>query len=604
MRDGVQIAVDVTLPAALPQPNRLPTILRQTRYHRRMNFRGPSRHPAIRVLFDQQLAARRYFVEHGYAWVDVCARGSGASGGRRPSPWSVDEVEDGREIVDWIVAQAWSNGRVGARGVSYDGTASEFLLVHHHPAVRAIAPRFSLFDAYEDIAMPGGIHLEQFTRDWSRFNDALDRNRFDDVLRLILELSRGARKQLASSAYGSRLDRVAATGMRLREPAARALGLAVAGVAPTDFDPDGRVVSQHVAERKTNLDVFQAASRMTYRDDTGLSDHDPDVSINDFSPHVRIDEMKGSAAVFHYSGWLDGAYQRAAIKRFHAHDDPTHRLIIGPWEHGGRQNISPWETSRDALFPHEAELRRFFDAHLRDDDEAREVWADTAAVRYFTMGAERWQSSEEWPPASQPMRWHLGESSRLQRERPDDGDVRIPVDGGHGTGRASRWRCLLPMLSLTHYEPRSGPEVVRYTSAPLTDDLEVTGHPVAHIELSSTTDDPRIFVYLEDVDPSGTAHYVTEGQLRAIHRRQKRTKPTSHKNIPYRTFERSDRTDVDPGQIVKLDFDLLPTSYLFRKGHSIRVGVAGADVDHFEVGPQAIHTVLRASSWVELPVVD
>jgi hypothetical protein len=54
-----------------------------------------------------------------------------------------------------------------------DATA-EMLPVNRNPAVKAVAPRFSLFDTYVDIAFPGGIHDAWFTENWRRLNDALD----------------------------------------------------------------------------------------------------------------------------------------------------------------------------------------------------------------------------------------------------------------------------------------------------------------------------------------------------------------------------------------------------------------------------------------------
>ena len=54
-----------------------------------------------------------------------------------------------------------------------DATA-EMLPVNRNPAVKAVAPRFSLFDTYVDIAFPGGIHDAWFTENWRRLNETLD----------------------------------------------------------------------------------------------------------------------------------------------------------------------------------------------------------------------------------------------------------------------------------------------------------------------------------------------------------------------------------------------------------------------------------------------
>ncbi len=125
MRDGVRLAVDVWRPGEAEGP--LPAIVHITRYFRSVELRPLLRslHPAPFDHTGLYRARRRAFVTRSYAWVDVDARGSGASFGSRIGPWSPEEVADGREIVDWIAAQDWSNGRVGALGISYDGTAAE-----------------------------------------------------------------------------------------------------------------------------------------------------------------------------------------------------------------------------------------------------------------------------------------------------------------------------------------------------------------------------------------------------------------------------------------------------------------------------------------------
>ena len=82
----------------------------------------------------------------GYAVVVVDVRGTGASFGTRDSFRSPREREDSREIADWIVAQPWSDGRIGSTGISYLGAAADFLASTGHPAVKAIAPLFAVWD--------------------------------------------------------------------------------------------------------------------------------------------------------------------------------------------------------------------------------------------------------------------------------------------------------------------------------------------------------------------------------------------------------------------------------------------------------------------------
>src|SRR5262249_35300208 len=82
---------------------------------------------------------------------------------------------DGADVVDWIIDQPWSNGRVGATGISAVGMTALWLLGAKHPAVRAIAPRFTVFDIYQ-ATHPGGLTAAPFVRDIGRMVRAMDSN--------------------------------------------------------------------------------------------------------------------------------------------------------------------------------------------------------------------------------------------------------------------------------------------------------------------------------------------------------------------------------------------------------------------------------------------
>ena len=80
--------------------------------------------------------------------------------------------------------------------------------------------------------------------------------------------------------------------------------------------------------------------------------------------------------------------------------------------------------------------------------------------------------------------------------------------------------------------------------------------------------------------------------------------------VPYRNFKKEATLPLHPDEVAELVFDLLPASYLFKKGHSIRVAVVGADKDHFalmQTDPPPTLQVYRnnaCASAIELPVVD
>jgi putative CocE/NonD family hydrolase len=177
MRDGVRLAVDVVLPKNLPPDARIPALLSQTRYWRAMEMRVPFKWFLRPELLDPDFKDfQPFFTSHGYALVLVDVRGTGASFGTWPHPWTRESIVDAGEIVDWIVAQPWSNGKVGGYGISYVGTTAELLAAPNHPAVKAVIPMFNHPDAYTDIAFPGGVFDERFVKVWGHFDRTLDRN--------------------------------------------------------------------------------------------------------------------------------------------------------------------------------------------------------------------------------------------------------------------------------------------------------------------------------------------------------------------------------------------------------------------------------------------
>jgi putative CocE/NonD family hydrolase len=146
-----------------------------------------------------------------------------------------------------------------------------------------------------------------------------------------------------------------------------------------------------------------------------------------------------------------------------------------------------------------------------------------------------------------------------------------------------------------------------YTTLPFETDLEITGHPVVHLWLTTDALDLDAFVYLEEVDRRGKSTYITEGILRASHRKLS-VAPFNNLGLPYHSHYKSDLSPIPAGEPVELVFSLLPTSYRFHKGGRIRITVAFADADNFEtpvINPAPKLQLLRDvnhPSLVQLPV--
>ncbi|MFC2165689.1 CocE/NonD family hydrolase, partial [Acidobacteriota bacterium] len=538
MRDGIKIAVNLYIPKELTPEAKLPTILHATRYWRAADLRLPSGEK----MPNTRLRIRR-FLANGYAFVSMDSRGTGASEGTWPCPWGPDEVKDYSEVADWIISQPWSNGRIGTAGISYDGTTAEMSGVNKHPAVKAIVPEFSLYDAYADIGLPGGIHMTEFTRKWSEGNDMLDQN-------TSREIKRDGKVQAIMK-----------------------------GVMPVDEDTDSTHLQKIVAARLYNCNVYEAALHSQFIDDVWICA--PSITMFTYSPcgHQAAFRETG-VPMYSYSGWFDGAYPHSAIKRHITIQNSGSKLVLGPWNHGGSFNASPAFQDK-TRFDHVAELMRFFDHHLKDKDTGIN---DEPPIHYYTMGEEKWKSAESWPPKADDTIYYLSSGHNLSAEVPlkEEAYDQYRADYSAATGLSARWDTLLggtPVIYPNRAEEDK--KLLTYTSAPLESEMEVTGHPIITLYIASTASDGQFFAYLEDVDENGKVTYVTEGELRALHRKISED-PQPYSNIvPYHSFKRKDGKPLIPGNVTKLVFDLLPTSYLFKKGHSIRIALASADKDHF-----------------------
>ena len=256
------------------------------------------------------------------------------------------------------------------------------------------------------------------------------------------------------------------------------------------------------------------------------------------------------------------------------------------------------------------EYVRFFDLHLKASDAGL---AAESPVHYYTMAAECWRAADTWPPPqAHQTPFYFAEAGGLSLQPPTSADAADTylADYGCGTGAHTRYDRLHGAPVETYYDDWHGRDarMLTYTGAPLDAPTEVTGHPTAHLHLTASELDAALFVYLADVDPAGRCRYVTEGVFRALHRQPGPNPPTIPATGPTHTFTHADARLMTPDEPEMLAFELFPTSYLFARGHRIRVAIAAADRDHFSRIPDGRPPRLRilrsaaAASHVSLPI--
>jgi hypothetical protein len=233
----------------------------------------------------------------------------------------------------------------------------------------------------------------------------------------------------------------------------------------------------------------------------------------------------------------------------------------------------------DARLDYSALTWGWFDMFLKGDDN--HLLDTLPRVRYYTMGINKWQTSDTWPPkGAQPLTYYLssgGHANTLngdgklttaapQSDAPDsfEYDPMHPVPS-HGGNVCCQGNALTGG-ALDQREMEARPDILVYTSDPLPEGLEVSGPMEFTVYVSSDRKDTDITVKVIDVDPDGRAYNLDE-TIQRLRYRNGYDKPLAW---------------LTPGQTVKVALQPMTTSNYFEPGHRIRIEVSSSNFPRFD----------------------
>ena len=233
----------------------------------------------------------------------------------------------------------------------------------------------------------------------------------------------------------------------------------------------------------------------------------------------------------------------------------------------------------DARFDYNELTYGFFDRFLKGEPGGR---LDTQAkVTYFTMGSNRWQTSDTWPPAgAQPATFYLssggkantlnGDGSLTQAppalDKPDSFtyDPAKPVTSYGGnvccTGTA------IQAGSFDQRKMEERPDILVYTTEPFKDGIELSGPITPTLYVSSDAKDTDFTVKVIDVDPEGRAYNLDE----------------SIQRMRYRDGYDKPLVWMEAGKVYKVTLQPLTTSNYFAPGHRLRIEVSSSNFPRFD----------------------
>jgi predicted acyl esterase len=477
-----------------------------------------------------------YTVPRGFAHVIPEPRGIGASEGVYTNQERIYNPKDIRDIIEWIAAQPWCNGRVGMMGPSSYSRSQLFMAASDELPPHLVA-----------------IHPDEFPNSADSYFHGIF-----DTLPYHIHFGR----------HGN--DSTAPPSNRAMPPhAPRMLGL-----LPKD------VLDKRLEEALNHPDIKYNTKWYSSLKYPMKSPETFDALLDSFHPApVKPFVHKVKAPMYLGTPWCIRLYIMSTFEAFEVAGTPREhkKLIVYP----------PGFPSRPYAQYHD-ETVRWYDYWAKGIDNGI---MDEPPIKLFVMGINKWKFENEWPLAR--TRWtkfYLHPEGKLSTKAES------------GTPPPDSFTQPAPYLDPTVY-------CLKYETAPLDEDMEVTGPIACHLDAAIDIDDTNWMVDLVDVAADGSRQLLSTGHLKAKFRAldEKKTKP-------YQPIHpRQEPVPVVPGEINHYAIQMMPTANVFRKGHSVELIIRNQDDVLSRLGTWGVymlpfmqtvtHTIHFGSSHVLLPLI-
>ncbi len=548
MRDGKRMAADIYRPKNAT--GKVPVIFVRTPYN--FNFWD------VRNGAPRDMHAELEAVKRGYAYVEMNERGHFFSEGNYDILGP--PLTDGTDAISWMAGQPWSNGKVGTIGCSSTAEWQLGVAAQGNPAFAAMIPQG--FGAGVGRVKP---YYEQ--GNWYRGGA---------VQMLFISWIYGEQNQVRPMfpPNTSQQDLIAAS---------RLFDLAVQ-MPPVDWSK----ALAHLPEK----DILKAVDgpRGVFADHMEVGTGGAMIERTPNSPEwyrggLWHDDMPINVPGFWFMSWYDvsigpnlAAYNY--VRKTARPDIAAEQYaVIAPTLHcsytrATEHTVVGERDMGDARLDYSELTYGWFDHFLKGEDN--KVLQKMPKVRYYTMGLNKWQTADTWPPAgAQPMTLFLAGGGKAN-SLTGDGALAPSVPGAdHADGftydpmnpvpsYGGNVCCTGNAVTGGAFDQRkmeARADILVYTSEPLQEGIEASGPIEATLYLSSDVEDTDVTVKLVDVDPDGTAYNLDETIQR----------------VRYRNGYEQPVAWMEPGKVYKVTIQPMTTSNYFAAGHRIRIEVSSSN---------------------------
>ena len=552
MSDGKRMAADIYRPKDTTK--KYPVIFVRTPYN--FNYWD------VRNGMPRDMAAELEAVKKGYAFVEMNERGHFFSEGNYDILGA--PLSDGSDAISWMTAQPWSNGKVGTIGCSSTAEWQMAVAAMGNPGFTTMIPQ-----GFGAGVGRVGPYIEQ--GNWYCGGA---------VQMLFIAWLYGEQNQVRPSfpAGTSRQDLERASRLFDLAPQmppvdwAKALWkLPEIDIMKTAKGPDGIFADRMEVSTGGAMIKREPNDPAWYRG--GLWHEDQPINIPGFWFMSWYDVSVGPNLAA-YNSVRKTARPEIANQQY---------AIIAPTLHcsykrATEDTVVGERPMGDARLPYDELTYGWFDHFLKGEDN--KVLDKMPKVKYFTMGSNKWQSSDTWPPTgAQPMTLFLSSGGKANSlngdgslvgavpgsDNPDsfvyDPMNPVPSYGGNVccTGNA------VTGGSFDQRKMEARADILVYTTEPLKEGIEVSGNIEVTLYVSSDAKDTDFTAKLIDVEGDGTAYNLDETILRARYRDG---------------FDK--KVWMESGKVYKLTMSPMVTSNFFAAGHRIRVEISSSNFPRFD----------------------